>query len=169
MTANILLTENFRIVSGGQTGADTAGLDWAIEHNIPHGGWCPKGCKSETGKIDEKYQLKETPSAGYAQRTEWNVRDSDATLIFTITSKLDGGSKKIAEFCEKHGKPFLHFRKGVHAKYIVPFLNKNNVKTLNIAGRRESSAPGIYEFTLQTLNEMLELASSEQYCTARSS
>src|SRR5512139_1952957 len=66
-----------KIVSGGQTGADRAGLDFAIEHGIPHFGWCPKGRKAEDGSIDWRYDLKETPSSDYPQRTEWNVRDSD--------------------------------------------------------------------------------------------
>lgn len=46
-----------KLVSGGQTGADRAALDWAIEHNIPHGGWCPKGRRAEDGPIDARYQL----------------------------------------------------------------------------------------------------------------
>ncbi len=63
-----------KIVSGGQTGADRAALDFAIAHGIPQGGWCPKGRKAEDGPIPDRYQLKETPSDNYAQRTEWNVR-----------------------------------------------------------------------------------------------
>ena len=81
-----------KIISGGQTGADRAALDWAIEHSISHGGWCPKGRMAENGKIDSRYQLEETPSQDYAQRTQWNVRDSDATLIFSIGQNLLGGS-----------------------------------------------------------------------------
>ena len=73
-----------KIISGGQTGADCAALDFAIEHGIPHGGWCPGGRLAEDGPIDARYQLKETPSANYTQRTEWNVRDSDGTVVFSI-------------------------------------------------------------------------------------
>jgi hypothetical protein len=36
-----------KIVSGGQTGADRAALDWALFHKLPCGGWCPKGRKAE--------------------------------------------------------------------------------------------------------------------------
>jgi tetratricopeptide (TPR) repeat protein len=61
-----------KIISGGQTGADRAALDFAIERGIPHGGWCPKGRRAEDGPIDTRYQLKETSSADYIQRTEWN-------------------------------------------------------------------------------------------------
>ena len=95
----------FKVISGGQSGADQAGLDWAIAHNIPHGGWCPKGRRSEDGQIDARYQLAETPSSNYLERTEWNVRDSDATLIFTLTDKLDGGSKNTKELAERLDKP----------------------------------------------------------------
>ena len=73
-----------RIVSGGQTGADRAALDWAIARRIPHGGWCPQGRKAEDGVIEAKYHLTETPSADYIQRTEWNVRDSNGTVVFSI-------------------------------------------------------------------------------------
>jgi predicted Rossmann-fold nucleotide-binding protein len=72
------------IISGGQTGADRAALDFAIEHGIPHGGWCPRGRIAEDGPIPLCYSLRETPSRRYAQRTEWNVRDSHATVVFTI-------------------------------------------------------------------------------------
>ena len=70
-----------KIVSGGQTGADRAALDVAIEEGILHGGWIPKGRKTETGPLPEKYQLKEMPTEEYPKRTEQNVIDSDGTLI----------------------------------------------------------------------------------------
>ena len=78
-----------KIISGGQTGADRMALDWAIWHDIAHGGWCPKGRKAEDGPIEAKYILTETPSARYLQRTEWNVRDSDGTAIFSMASGTD--------------------------------------------------------------------------------
>jgi hypothetical protein len=96
------------IVSGGQTGADRAALDWVLARGIECGGWCPKGRKAEDGPIDANYPLKETPSASYLQRTEWNVRDSDATVLFSIDAKLTGGSLKTMEFARKRKKPRLH-------------------------------------------------------------
>jgi len=69
-----------KIVSGGQTGVDRAALDFAIESDLPHGGWCPKGRLAEDAILDSRYQLKETPLAIYEQRTEWNVRDSDGKV-----------------------------------------------------------------------------------------
>jgi hypothetical protein len=82
-----------KIISGGQTGADRAALDFAIYHDIRHGGWCPKGRLAEDGMIERRYELQETSSKSYPQRTEKNVRDSDGTAIFA--QKLTGGSKKL--------------------------------------------------------------------------
>jgi len=145
------------ILSGAQTGADRAALDWAIFHEIPHGGWCPKGRKAEDGKIPPQYQLKETPSATYLQRTEWNVRDSDGTVIFTIAAKLAGGSKRTAEFAKKHGKPLLHIsyvgsyeRPG---ERLAAFVRENNIKTLNVAGSRGSREPKVAAFVKEALEE----------------
>ena len=148
---------SFKVISGGQTGADRAGLDWASKHGLNHGGWCPKGRRSEDGPIDERYPLTETATSGYLERTEWNVRDSDATVIFTMTEKLDGGSKKTAEFASKLQKPWLHIHPRVHPKYLARFLKKYHVSTLNIAGKRESSAPGIFRWTAEILDAAIEV------------
>ena len=94
-----------KIISGGQTGVDRAALDFALARGIPHGGWCPKHRRAEDGPIDGRYQLKETPSANYVQRTEWNARDSDGTVVFSIGAILTGGSKKTVELARKHRRP----------------------------------------------------------------
>ena len=95
-----------KIVSGGQTGADRAALDWALQRGVAHGGWCPKGRLASDGPLPERYLLRETDSAGYRQRTKLNVRDSDATLIFN-TGVLDGGTLQTVRFAQTLGKP--HF------------------------------------------------------------
>lgn len=155
MTDTYTVTKAFTIVSGGQTGADRAALDWAIANGVGHGGWCPKGRKTEDGPLPAVYQLVETPASAYLQRTEWNVRDSDATLIFTLNDKLDGGSRRTLEFAEKLGKPCLHIRPGVHPKFIARFLERHGVMRLNVAGKRESSAPGIGKFVEESLSAAL--------------
>jgi hypothetical protein len=99
--------------------------------------------------------LDETPSANYLQRTEWNVRDSAATLIFTLFDDLDGGSKRTMQFAERLDRPTLQFRPGVHENFVARFLAFNKVTTLNVAGKRESTAPGIYQFVYQTLSAVL--------------
>jgi hypothetical protein len=144
-----------KIVSGGQTGADRAALDFAIAHGIPHGGWCPQGRAAEDGALHERYQLTETPNAGSIQRTEWNVRDSDGTVIFSIAPKLSGGSKKTAEFAQQYHKPWLHIsreRDGDDAaKHLSQFLVAHRIKFLNVAGSRQSEEPEVGVFTRETL------------------
>jgi hypothetical protein len=145
-----------KIVSGGQTGADRAGLDVAIRYGIPHGGWCPKGRKAEDGIIGGHYQLLETPSASYLKRTELNVRDSDATVIFTISSQLSGGSKRTAEFATKHRKPWIHLARQAAtyedpALMLLRFVEENGLQVLNVAGTRGSKEPDVWRFAYETL------------------
>jgi hypothetical protein len=154
----VSLIEKF--VSGGQTGADRAALDFAIEHGIPHGGWCPKGRKAEDGSIDWRYDLKETPSADNTQRTEWNVRDSDGTVIFSFGPTLIGGSKEAAEFAQKHRKPCLHLSAALHGdrapEVLRRFIEEHHIKTLNVAGPRASKEPMVGEVVKAVLGAVME-------------
>ena len=92
-----------KIISGGQTGADRAALDFAIKHNIPYGGWISKGRKTEDGTLPEQYLLQEMPTGSYPRRTEKNVLDSDGTLIVSH-GLLSGGSALTTSYAEKHKK-----------------------------------------------------------------
>jgi hypothetical protein len=96
-----------KIISGGQTGADRAALDVAIELDIPHGGWIPKGRKTEDGILPEKYQVQEMPTDSLPKRTEKNVLDSDGSLILTH-GNLTGGSALTVKMAKKHGRPYRH-------------------------------------------------------------
>jgi Circularly permutated YpsA SLOG family len=151
------------IVSGGQTGADRAALDWALSNSVPCGGWCPKGRKAEDGPIDSKYPLKETPSASYLQRTEWNVRDSDAAVLFSIEPTLTGGSFKTVEFARKHQKPQLHLCARDHsaADKLKAFVRRNRVKVLNVAGPRASKEPGVGESVIALSIRLLLILAGE--------
>ena len=142
-----------KIISGGQSGADRAALDFAIYHDIEHGGWCPKGRLAEDGPIETRYQLKETSTKNYPQRTEENVQESDGTVIFTMSSKFTGGSKKTAEFAKKHGKPWIHLHQEMYKVEVklLQFIADNKIETLNIAGSRASKEPDVYEWVKQTL------------------
>jgi hypothetical protein len=145
-----------KLVSGGQTGADRAGLDVAIRWNFPYGGWCPKGRRAEDGPIGGQYLLTETPSSSYLQRTEWNVRDSDATVIFTISSQLSGGSKRTAEFAAKHRKRWIHLPQRASsyedpALILQRFVDEHEIRILNVAGTRGSKEPGVWRFAAETL------------------
>lgn len=150
-----IINPNLFINSGGQTGADRAGLDWAIDHGLRHGGFCPKGRRSEDGKIPNKYQLTEIDSHYYTTRTELNVKSSDATIIFTLESFLEGGSKQTAQFAENSGKPWLHVHPHMNIEALKTFIEFYECDRINIAGRRESKAPGIYWFTYNSLNTLL--------------
>jgi putative molybdenum carrier protein len=144
-----------KIVSGGQTGADRAALDWAIGRGIPHGGWCPKGRKAEDGVIDRLYNLVETPSEDYSQRTEWNVRDSDGTAVFSIRKELRGGSLLTVEFAGRYNKPMIHLRQDEqtnHARELRSFIDEFEISVLNVAGPRESDEPGVYRFVARVLD-----------------
>src|SRR5262245_34466513 len=148
-----------KIISGGQTGADRAALDWAIRRGIQHGGWCPKGRKAEDGTIDQRYNLVETPSDDYSQRTEWNVRDSDATAVFSILRELRGGSLLTIELAEQYNKPVIHLfqedRQANHAQELRSFTEKFRISILNVAGPRASDEPGVYQFMSRVLDQAL--------------
>ncbi|MDD3146421.1 MAG: putative molybdenum carrier protein [Candidatus Riflebacteria bacterium] len=94
------------LISGGQTGVDRAALDFAMQSGIPCHGWCPAGRRAEDGAIPDFYRLLETDSALYQQRTRLNVRDSDATLIFTDGCPSRGTALTV-ECCRRMKKPFL--------------------------------------------------------------
>jgi Circularly permutated YpsA SLOG family len=96
-----------KIISGGQTGVDQAALDVAISFGIDHGGWIPKGRRTEAGKLPDKYMLKEMPTSSYPKRTEQNVIDSDGTLIISH-GRLSVGSRLTNELANKHNRPCLH-------------------------------------------------------------
>ena len=96
-----------KIISGGQTGADRAALDAAIESGFEHGGWAPKGMKAEDGRIPDKYNLKEMPTSSYPKRTEQNIVDSDGTIIVSH-GPLTGGSLLTQNLAIDHHKPCKH-------------------------------------------------------------
>ncbi|MFD2113298.1 putative molybdenum carrier protein [Thiorhodococcus fuscus] len=132
------------VVSGGQTGVDRAALDAALELGLTVRGWCPRGRRAEDGPIANAYPLTETPSRDYAERTEWNVRDSDATLIL-YRGSLTGGTRLTADLARRLGRPLcardLPLRSDPDA--ILSWLLTNRIRSLNCAGPRESGAPGI--------------------------
>lgn len=140
-----------KIVSGGQVGADRAGLDFAIKHGIPHGGWCPKFRRAEDGTVPMKYQLQEADKGGYPHRTRLNVEDSDGTIIFT-SERPGPGSAFTAKCCREAGKPFLTFTpnapSGESVDRLLAWLKEHDIKTLNVAGSR---GPNFYQLTMLVL------------------
>jgi len=147
------------IVSGGQTGADRAGLDAAIACGIPHGGWCPQGRRAEDGPVPERYRLLETWSPSYLDRTSRNVADSDGTVIFTLDG-LTGGSWRTCEFAIRDAKPWLHLPvRGLAdqaaAGQLRAFLATHGIRRLNVAGSSASRAPSLYPRVLAIMRLVL--------------
>jgi len=144
-----------KIISGGQTGADRAALDFAIDNNIPHGGWIPKGRITEAGQLPDKYQLQEMATTSYDKRTEQNVIDSDGTVIVSH-GNLTGGSALTQTFAIKHYKPCLHLDMNnttiiEAADSLNNWIRKNNIMTLNVAGPRVSKDDKTYQVTRDLL------------------
>jgi hypothetical protein len=149
-----------KIISGGQSGADRAALDAAINLGVEYGGWIPRARKAEDGPLDPSYnKLMEIDSDSYADRTEQNVIGGDGTLIFT-TGTPTGGTAYTIECARVHGKPHLvvYLRGKSDEKAIgriEDWLATIRPKVLNVAGPRESKSPGIYKRVLQIMTQVL--------------
>jgi Circularly permutated YpsA SLOG family len=159
-----------KILSGGQTGVDRAALDAALACGIDYGGWCPNGGWAEDfpqppGVLAKYPNLRETPLAEPAQRSEWNVRDADACLILVEAPGLDAsaGSKRASEIAHLHRKPLLivNLREAKIAERAKLWLRVQQAKhgpdlKLAIGGPRESEAPGIYRKALTFIEALLQ-------------
>ena len=154
------------IRSGGQTGADRGALDAAREANVSIRGWCPKDGWAEDvteppGILANYPELVEAPSADPIVRTEWNVRDSDATLIVCPGEMArPSGTYATLQFAQRYGKPYL-ISTGIDFKNVVSWLQElehsfPNGFDLNVAGPRESGSPGIYALTRSLIAQALK-------------
>ncbi len=152
------------ILSGGQTGVDRAALDAAIEKGLAYGGWCPKGGLAEDlpdppGLLALYPNLRETPLADPAQRTEWNVRDADRLMILIDSAGIgvSKGTEAALSLALKLGRPCIVLdldSRGAREKARA-FLAEGKGGSLCIAGPRESEAPGIYAKARAFLCEVL--------------
>ena len=147
-----------KIISGGQTGTDQAALDFAIENDIPHGGWIPKGRMTEDGALPDKYQLQEMPTKSYPKRTEKNILESDGTLIVSHGT-ITGGTALTRKLAKKHVKPWFHINLDKTSSSDVSALlqdwfQENDIQTLNVAGARASKDPEIYEAVMSLLGSL---------------
>lgn len=158
-----------KIISGGQTGADQGALDAAKILKLETGGWMPRGFKTDTGSRPEfakLYNLQETESSHYPPRTEQNICQSDGTLIFGNDNSP--GCKLTKSLCVKYRKkvytvPFPNSIMANHEKVFLDWLEAYQIKTLNVAGNRESRNPGIFlackNFLIISLKDHLHLKS----------
>lgn len=146
-----------RVISGGQTGVDRAGLDWAFRHGLPIGGFCPEDQRAEDGKVPAQFGLVPLPQGGYRERTEANVLAADGTLILNA-GPLDGGTAMTRDFAVQHQKPYRTVQ--LDAVGMIPpqaclaWLRQHHISCLNIAGPRASKAQGVYNLALTYLDAL---------------
>ena len=161
-------SNNVKIVSGGQTGVDRGALEAAVALGLEFGGWAPHGWIAEDGTIPEQYRvkMKECPAMGshaqnYRERTKANVRDSHATLILVDSFPLSGGTKLTENTAVKMMRSHKTIAmsatnaKADGLKWLRQFLGLSSALVLNVAGPRESKAPGIQARTRAFLEELL--------------
>src|SRR5688572_24777711 len=139
------------VLSGGQTGVDRAALLAATSAGLEVGGWCPPGRAAEDGRIPTDFPLKETPTdhsprapeTPRSLRTEWNVRDADATLVLAPREQVnDAGTSLTVRFASEYGRPALVYDPADDhaASSIIEWLATHDVHTLNVAGPSESQS-----------------------------
>ena len=161
-----------KIISGGQTGADIGGLIVGRKLGVETGGTAPRGFRTENGSnknLGTIYGLKESTSDKYPPRTMKNVDDSDGTIAFLFRSSA--GTKKTIGYCHTRQwisrgtskndgyRPVLVITRITDdtIKQIRNFIIENDIKTLNIAGHRESSYRGIQDQVVSVLQEALQI------------
>lgn len=154
------MINNYKFISGMQTGTDIAGVKFAKNNGFEYTGFMPKGFRTEKGnkpQYKELYNAVETKSSNYLVRTEKNVIASDVTLIFDFA--VSSGSKKTRNICMKRNIPFAYFRSDnsdVIVNKLKKFFEENNFKTINIAGNRESRSPGIEKKVYNILEQVFK-------------
>lgn len=146
-----------RIVSGGQTGADRAALDAAIDNGFATGGFCPKRRLAEDEIIPDRYPLTELPG-GYRSRTRRNIQESDGTVVF-YKSSLSGGTELTVALCLKEKKPLklldiAVIEPEIASAMLREFCEERGINILNVAGPRASKVPEIYVFVYEVIAEL---------------
>lgn len=175
-----------KIISGGQTGVDQGALDFALEHGMECGGWCPPGRACETGRIPDRYPLVEVEMPDYHERTRRNILDADATLVITAGGRMEPGTVLTLRWAEAYGKPCFHMdlkysgeteepgESGENREPEEPrepgkdlleavrfWMEDTGARVINVAGNREGTAPGIQKLTRRILEGIFGLQSGQ--------
>ncbi len=158
-----------KVISGGQIGADIAGLRAAKSVGFETGGLMPKGFRTLEGEhpeYAELYGIRESPEVGYPHRTRYNVGCSDGTLRFAVNWNSPGERLTSTE-CRKQGKPHYDVTLRVHGvevrfprTQVIMWLELHNIKVLNIAGnaRKDIELP-IEQFLVAIFKQLIRDAS----------
>jgi hypothetical protein len=157
-----------RLVCGGQTGADRAAVDFALSRGVTYGGWVPRGGWAEDfpeppGLLARYPYFVETESHDPDERTGLNVRDSDATAIIGLGSSPSPGTLATRHSALVLACPLLEIDalSRSSSNEFRAFLSALvSPITLNIAGPRESEAPGLYLATFAFLTAHADLIAS---------
>ncbi|KAF3308064.1 hypothetical protein TWF173_001955 [Orbilia oligospora] len=166
---------NFTIISGGQTGPDTAALRIAVSHRVPYDGFVPHGFINERGRISEEFisspygSLRETRSLGSAERTKLNTEEADGILTLSFCKEEDmanvsAGTEIGVEVGKNQEKDmyFVNLRKvreeggEREVDAVIRWLDETNVERCAIGGPRESEEPGLERESEEFLNRVLE-------------
>lgn len=163
-----------RLISGGQMGVDRAALDLALARGLPCGGICPRGRRAEDGRIADRYPLTEARFSAYWWRTVGNVWQADATLVITRGAPA-GGTRLTVRAARCLGRSLRvvdmaapGFDPEVAAAQIRQWLDAAGVRSLNVAGPRESQAPGIYDQVAALLERVIGNSPPHPLTRARS-
>jgi len=161
MSANKTQIVCQKIISGGQTGVDRGALDACFDYSFPCGGWCPKGRLANDGAIDKKYPLQETKEKEYSARTIKNVEEADGTLIIA-PENISGGTMLTYQVAKKKNKPVILVHpdpadNSMKISSIAGWLVTHSIKTLNVAGPRESEWPEAWSKSRKLVGQLLKL------------
>ena len=142
-----------KVISGGQTGIDELALYLAHQFGIPTGGWMPPGFLTEEGPkpaFESRYGMTALESGLWAKRTRYNVRHSDATVIFGNIKS--GGTVSTINFANKFKKPLCINPSGPE---LIAFVSLNQIGILNVAGNKASGLPAYYhELAKKSLTDL---------------
>ncbi|EPS38727.1 hypothetical protein H072_7518 [Dactylellina haptotyla CBS 200.50] len=182
---------NFTIISGGQTGPDTAALKTAISHRIPYTGFVPHGFTNERGRISDAYisspygSLRETgppdasESTENAERTRLNCEDADGllTLAFCKPEELHlvsrgtelGVATGLGERREMYFVDLRRFMEDPEGEVagVMKWLDETNIEKCAIGGPRESEEPGVEAETEAFLGKVWDKAKERGWKSIR--
>lgn len=152
-----------KIISGGQVGADIAGLRAAKKNGVKTGGWAPRTYRTLVGsdyELRDIYGLSEHSLPEYPPRTYMNVLESDGTVRFAYNFTSPGESCT-AKAIKRYNKP--SFDVTMHKDYfgweMIPdynrfaiWLDRQFISVLNVAGNANKDIEkAVEEYLFKTL------------------